>query len=293
MRQVVYVDELIFVNLVMNFTVLWLTSRFTGNRLIPARMFTAATVGCIYALSLFIPGLGLFGVLYIKLLLGLVMVFIAFKYSGWRKLLKDTLLLMLASFFTAGLAMGLQYLLVSNTGGYSSNWLGQAEYNKWLVLALTIIFSYLMGKWGAMIWLKRVQQSICEMPVAVYLWGKKALVRGLVDTGNQLIEPLSQHPVIVVEYEVLRSVLPVKISEAISDPKLSDGSLAIMSLSDTPYAERLRVIPFQSLGRENGLLLGIRPDVVEIWHGTEKLEIRDVVVGIYGKKLSLDQITGP
>lgn len=284
MRQVVYIDELIFVNLVMNLTVLWLTSRFTGSRVLPVRMLTAATVGCIYALSLFIPNFGLVSGLFFKLFLGILMVLIAFRYTGWRILLKKYLALMLASFFTGGLAIGIHYLSLSTVG--NSTWLVQSEYNKWLVLTVTLLISYSVGKWGAMIWIRRAQQKSSEIPVVVQLWGKKIMICGLVDTGNLLFEPLSQHPVIVVEFEALKSVLPDRICEAISATQTYNGSLAVMSLSDTPYANRLRVIPFQSVGRDNGLLLGIRPDVVEIWHGEEKYEVRDVVVGVYGNKLS-------
>ncbi|WP_274378655.1 sigma-E processing peptidase SpoIIGA [Desulforamulus profundi] len=60
----------------------------------------------------------------------------------------------------------------------------------------------------------------------------------------------------------------------------------ILSLSETPYAKRLRLIPFQSLGKENGMLLGIRPDVIEICYRDKKQQVKDVVLGIYDRKLS-------
>ena len=277
MRQVVYIDELLFVNLVMNLTVLWLTSRFTGNRSSLPRTLTAATVGCIYALMIFLPGMSMVGNVFAKFFTAALMVGVAFGYGHWRKFLESFLCLFLISFCVGGLAAGL------------SNLWGSAvffpHYNKWLVLAATVLVSLLIGHFGSTLWLKRVEQKPDQISLTVTLWGKKVSLKALVDTGNQLIDPLSQHPVVVVEYEVLRPLLPPEIGDLFGSMRQDHSSL-ILSLSNSPYATRLRLIPFQSLGKENGLLLGIRPDLIEIHHPTRNQAIKNVVVGISQQRLS-------
>lgn len=286
MRQVVYLDELLFVNLVMNLTVLWLTSRFTGNGSSFARMVTAAAVGCIYAFIIFIPGLGPAGSLYAKLLTAVLMVLIAFGFDPWRKVLRRFLFLLLAGFAVGGTSSGLHYLWANTLVVQSDNRLAEIGFNKWLVLSCTVFLSYCVGKWGSTLWLKRAGQTTDKIPLTITLWGKKVSVEALVDTGNQLVDPLSQHPVVIVEYEVLKPLLPEEICGLFQRGGTRDGSLMILSLSETPYAKRLRLIPFQSLGKENGMLLGIRPDVIEICYRDKKQQVKDVVVGIYDRKLS-------
>ena len=49
---------------------------------------------------------------------------------------------------------------------------------------------------------------------------------------------------------------------------------------------KIRLIPFSALGTENGLLLGIKPDDFYINYQGKILENKNVIVGIYNKKLS-------
>lgn len=286
MRQVVYLDELLFVNLVMNLTALWLTSRFTGNGSSFSRMLAAAAVGCIYALIIFIPGMGLAGSLYAKILTGVLMVLIAFGFDHWTKVFRRLSFLLLAGFGMGGVAAGLHYLWSNTLVIQSKNGLTDADFNKWLVLFCAVALSYCLGKWGVTLWLKRAGQTTDKIPITITLWGKKVSTEALVDTGNQLVEPLSQHPVVIVEYEVLKPLLPEEICQLFQQGKAQDGSLMILSLSETTYAKRLRLIPFQSLGRENGMLLGVRPDFMEIRYKNRNQQVKDVVIGIYDRKLS-------
>lgn len=278
MRQVVYVDELLFVNLVMNLTVLWLTSRFTGNRSSLPRTLIAAMVGCIYALMIFLPGMTISSSILAKFMVTALMVWMAFGYGHWLKYLKNFLCLFLTGFCVGGMASGLTYLWGSTPLS--------PHYNKWLVLSATVLLSLLIGHFGSTLWIKQVGQKANKILLTVTLWGKKVSLEALIDTGNQLIDPLSQHPVIVVEYEVLRPLLPSEIDELVSGGKNLDQSSMLLSLANTTYATRIRLIPFQSLGRENGLLLGIRPDLVEICYHNKMQTTKDVVVGISYQKLS-------
>ena len=46
------------------------------------------------------------------------------------------------------------------------------------------------------------------------------------------------------------------------------------------------VIPFSSLGKQNGMLLGIKADEVIIRHEEEENKLNNVIVGIYDEHLS-------
>ena len=52
------------------------------------------------------------------------------------------------------------------------------------------------------------------------------------------------------------------------------------------YESKLRVIPFSSLGKENGMLLGIKPDNVLIEIENETINVTNVICGIYSKSLT-------
>lgn len=287
MRQVVYLDEIIIVNLVMNLTVLWLTSRFTGSRTSPTRMLTAVTVGCIYALLIFFPGLDRAGGSIVpKTMVAGLMILIAFGFGNFKSFLKNILGLFLASFFVGGISLGLHYLFTVTEAVPSTSQQEQQNFNKWVILSCAVLLTYLVGKWGSTLWTRRLHQKTASVPVTVSLWGSRVSAQALVDTGNQLIDPISQHPVIVMEFGVLEPALPTTMCHLFREAGHQDGSRLMLLLADTPYAKSLRLIPFHSLGEENGMLLGIRPDAVEILYENRKYLVKDVVVGIYSRQLS-------
>ncbi|AEF95165.1 peptidase U4 sporulation factor SpoIIGA [Desulfotomaculum nigrificans CO-1-SRB] len=286
MKQVVYIDEIFIVNLVMNLTALWLTSRFSGNRTSSFRMTTAAAVGCIYAVSIFFPGWQMALHLGLKLSVAVVMLVITFGLISLKQLLKQMAYFLLASFAVGGVAVGLDYLLANTLIMQPDNQSVIGGFNKWTSLVLTVLIVFITGKWGAAMWFKRIQQASHKVPLTVSLWGKEVCVPALLDTGNQLTDPLSQRPVIIVEFDALQPALPDKIVEMFANQQAQDGSRMMLALADTPYAKRLRLIPFKSVGQENGMLLGIYPDVVVIRHGGKSHIYKDVVVGIYNHQLS-------
>ncbi len=105
-------------------------------------------------------------------------------------------------------------------------------------------------------------------------------IEAIIDTGNFLRDPISKMPVIVVEKEALRGSIPDELinnlSEIISGKDVNIGK----------YLSKIRIIPFSSLGKENGLLIGIKANSVYIQQNEESALIKNVIVGIYDGILS-------
>lgn len=56
-------------------------------------------------------------------------------------------------------------------------------------------------------------------------------------------------------------------------------------MSERFYNYKFKIIPFTSLGNDNGVLLGFKPDYIKIYD--EEIHIKDnVIIGIYTGKLS-------
>ena len=102
------------------------------------------------------------------------------------------------------------------------------------------------------------------------------------DSGNLLKEPISNQDVIVVQKSSLEDLIDKKIlNEATSMIK---GSL-IGDMSKELYEYKFKVIPFSSLGNENGVLIGFKPDYIKIYSDEEIIK-KDVIIGIYDGALS-------
>jgi len=283
----VYVDQVFFVNLLMNYLILWSAGRLSNARSSLSRLILASALGSIYSLAVFLPGTSqLFGPL-MKFLFSLLMLTVAFVLQSWRAFLLSLLFFYLASFALGGMVFGFSYFLQNST--VSLNEPGGVLFvvgrHFWVGVWFMLFFAWVACRLGVRLLQRRVAQQL--FPIVINFFSRKVEVEALVDTGNSLIDPLSGDPVIIVEYEALKPSLPPEIFSSFSKEQFSCEQF-LMSITDTSWAKRIRVIPFHSLGEQNGLLIGIRPDGVEIKQGNKKILAEKVVVGIYRHRLHKD-----
>lgn len=109
---------------------------------------------------------------------------------------------------------------------------------------------------------------------------KKIKLRAIIDTGNFLKDPITKMPVVVVESKALTEIIPKKMLENLQEILYNN------ELELGEYASKIRIIPFTSLGKENGLLVGIKIDEIKVYYDDEIEEIKNVILGIYNGTLS-------
>ena len=110
--------------------------------------------------------------------------------------------------------------------------------------------------------------------------GKCLYTNAIIDTGNFLREPITKSPVIVIEKNELINIVPDCILSNL------DKIIIGKDLDLGEYASKIRIIPFTSLGRENGILLGIKADRVLVELEENSINIKNIIIGIYNGILS-------
>ncbi len=126
-----------------------------------------------------------------------------------------------------------------------------------------------------------IEDMFCKIKISNN--GKEQTLRAMIDTGNLLKDPITNSPVIIIEKNKLLNILPKEILE--NTEKIINGKYEF-SNEYLKYASRFRVLPFSSLGKQNGMLLGFKVDKVEAEINDEEIIREDAIVGIYDKKLS-------
>ena len=98
----------------------------------------------------------------------------------------------------------------------------------------------------------------------------------MIDTGNLLKDPITNSPVIIIEKNKLSNILPKEILE--NSEKIINGKYEF-SDENLKYASKFRVLPFSSLGKQNGMLLGFKVDKIEAEINDEEIIREDAIVG--------------
>lgn len=280
-RPYIYVDVLFVVNFLMDYVILWATARLAQIRCVPWRLVCGALLGALYSVTVLLPGLEFLSVLWMKFLVSILMVVTAFTPLMIRKLGQVVLYFYLIAFTLGGTVLGINYLLSSVT--IHSTLESISLPYLWLAVALGA--AVLFGKWGVPFLKKTFFQDLLRVPVVIKIQGRQLKVNGLVDTGNQLVDPLTGAPVIIVEQDVLLPFLPDEARDLWS----SGGELNFDKLSSLPEKGRTpswRLIPFTTIGKHHGMLVGFKPDEITILAGDQQVRNTNVIIGIYSRRLS-------
>lgn len=142
----------------------------------------------------------------------------------------------------------------------------------------------IMGELGWGIVHRKFWEQICLYPVQIS-WGDRILkLNALLDTGNRLHDPITKVPVMIVELKRIKDQLPAELIQWVEN--IQGGELGIDIQLPDFWEERIRVLPFHSLGKDHGLLVGFRSDEVKVWLKQQAVINQNVIIGLYNKSLS-------
>lgn len=247
----VYIDVFLVQNVLMDLQLLLLTQLLLKEKIIFPRLLAASLVGGAAAVIILLSGMG-FGITYVLTVLALDMVMILICM---RKPTKSGLMF-------RKLVMGVIYLhgMVFAYGKLmecACRLVGER-------MAQILVTGVIAGIVIFMLAYRRLVESRHIYEVTLTEEGENVVCRALFDTGNLLTDPVSGKPVSVVE-----------------ETDLMKGWL-------DKYPQKYKIIPYQSVGKEHGILEGIVVDELVIQKEQEQVVKKGAVVAFYKGKLSKD-----
>ena len=279
----IYLDVVFIENIIMNYIILYGTAIIA--KVIPKhiRLVLASTVGAMYAIVAYMSILKIYSTIILKIILSIIIVFIAYNPQNIKKMLKQLLLFYLTSFVFGGVAFCLIYVvkpqdIIMHNGVFVGTYPLKIAFFGAFLGFIVIILSFKIIK-------TKLSKKTLLCNVKININQKQVETVAMIDTGNLLKDPISNMPVIVVEQSLLYEILPREILNNL-------GNILGGDLKNIPedikekYISKLKVIPFSSLGKQNGMLLGIKADEIDIESEDENITKDNVIVGIYDKSLT-------
>lgn len=279
----IYIDVVFLENLVMNSIILVASGIILKKKMKWIRIILASSLGAIYTIIGYISVLEIYSNLILKVILSILIIYIAFNPQTVKQLWKDILIFYLTSFVFGGVAFALIYV-VKPQDILMKNGLFLGTYPlKTVLLAAIVAFIIIIAAFAIVKTKFSKKDMFCD--VEVELNNKIIKTRAMIDTGNLLKEPITNTPVIVLEHTLLYECVPKEILDNL-ESILGGELVKIPEKVRNEYISKLKLIPFASLGKQNGMLVGIKADSLKIIQDDQEKENKNVIIGIYNKSLT-------
>lgn len=255
--MIVYLDVLLLENFVINFFLITVTMQLVRYKFKYRMVVLASVLGSLYTLTVFFDPLKVFTNIIFKILIVFIMVKIILRNKNTISVIKVTGIFFLVSIAFSGFCF--MFAMAENPynvqGAFTiKNYSSKNLLFSFMILYLVAYRTYLYLKNRAI-----VDNFIYELEF--YINEDKFNVRGFLDTGNELVEPVTMLPVIILEECIARNTV-------ISDKEIF-------------------YIPYKVVSGTSNQLRGIQVENVKIKNNKESRCI-DVVIAFCNTKLSSD-----
>ncbi|MCL6573446.1 MAG: sigma-E processing peptidase SpoIIGA [Bacillus sp. (in: Bacteria)] len=287
--MIVYLDVIWALNLLFDSLLLYLTAIFLKRRIRLWRIAVGGFIGSLIILLSFTP-LNVYSSHPIsKLIFSILMVLITFGYMRFSFFIKALMTLYVSTFLIGGAIMGTHYFIqydsLLTTKVFLTNVKGFGDPISWLFILIGFPIAWHFSKKNveSMEMTKIQFEQIVNVTLTINF--KSFIFKGLVDSGNQLYDPLSKLPVMFVSIKNQLDKFPESIRKLAEDPEpLIIGSVEFPD----EWQDRLRIIPYRVIGHEHQLIIAVKIDSILIEHNGTHYLCEKGLVSFTIKQLSAD-----
>lgn len=252
--MVVYLDTLLLVNFIVNYFLLDITSQTVKIPSKNRNLVLSSFLGSLYVIALLYPRAAVLTSFPFKIAVSIAMILIVFKQRDIIINIKITGIFILYSMLLAGVCFYLD-----NSKGNSPNFSSVIYSFPYEGLLISLMIVYLVVHRLVVFIKDRKDIETLIYAVDIVTKDNKKRVKAFLDTGNELREPATNLPVIIVEKDVMAGI-------------------------DLDKYDKL-YIPYQVVSGSGGKMVGFKPDYVQVYHG-DKIQYAEVVVAFCDNKLS-------
>lgn len=199
--MVVYLDVLLIENFVVDFFLLLLSYNIIRYKVKTKKVFISAILGSLYTLVMILPELYIFSYLPIELMVAYLMNIIIVGKKKWMLSIKATIIFLISTVTLSGICFYLSQFQnkYSLKTGFSMNNVSL----KCILLGIMII--YIIYNRAISYLRERTLINNYIFDIKITLNNVDYIIKGFLDTGNELREPITNLPCIIVEENLFRN----------------------------------------------------------------------------------------
>jgi stage II sporulation protein GA (sporulation sigma-E factor processing peptidase) len=245
--------------------------------------------GSMIILLTFSPFASLGGNPLIKLCFSFGMIILTFGFKRLRFFLKALLFLYLSTFLSGGTLIGVHYFIKFDSQLTSDVFLasirGFGDPISWLYVMIGFPVAWYFSRTGV----EKMEMTKIQYDqlVNVHFTIKNLCfsIKGLVDSGNQLYDPISKTPVMVVSIQQIKENFPVEIIQIANEPEayiFGDKEIPV------EWESKVKIIPCKVVGQDHQIIIAFKLDdlTMDTAHGT--LKVTKALISFTMQQLSSD-----
>jgi len=276
----IYLDLILLENIIMNYIIILTTGMICKTSIKHIRFFISSLIGAVYAIITYVVNLEIYNNQITKILVSICMVYISFNPINIKMLFKQIVIFYLTSFCFGGAAYYLLYNISPNLIK-SMNGLLIGTYPMKIAILGGILGFFIINISFKIIKNKLTKKDMLY-DIEIFYKDRKSSIKVIFDTGNLLTDPITKTPVLIVESSKLKEIISEKILNKIEDIIYGRDVEGI----DEEIKTRCSIIPFSTIGKNNGIIIGFRPDYIKIYTEEGEETRKKVIVGIHNNKIS-------
>ncbi|KKE78055.1 sigma-E processing peptidase SpoIIGA [Oceanobacillus caeni] len=284
----IYVDAVWALNFCLDFMLLLLTKALARDDTKTRRVILGAFIASlIVPITLFYPNSFITSLIG-KIIYSLLIIFCSFGFITIYRFSKLVLLFYFTTFAIGGGLVGLHFLFSNPISMSSSGFItynnGYGDPVSWLFVFIGFPCVWYFTK-------KRMDKHASEKirydqlySVSIKMKDKSFSTMGYIDSGNQLVDPLSKKPVIICDQIFLKKWFTEEEWLSLKN------AYETFDMEKIPkdWESSIQVLPYQGVQGNNMFLFALRPEHLIVYYGEQQIKTRKLLIGIQFAELTKD-----
>ncbi|WP_233879129.1 sigma-E processing peptidase SpoIIGA [Virgibacillus halodenitrificans] len=285
----IYLDAVWTLNFFLDMMLLMLTQLLARHSTRKIRIFFGAFVASLLVpISLYFPDSFIISVPG-KLIYSFLIIICTFGIGSLNRLAKLVSLFYFITFTIGGGLLGIHFLF-KNPIGVSANGIltfnsGYGDPISWLfvVIGFPVIWLFTKRRMDKHVIEKIRYDQLC--PVTIQIREKTFSTSGYIDSGNQLVDPLTKKPVIICDEPFLKQWFTEQEWNLLKEVHEN------FNLDKLPAAwtNVIQFVPYQGVEGKSNFLLALKPDKLTVHYEDQHIITSNILVGIQFAELVKDQ----
>ncbi|MBT2694672.1 sigma-E processing peptidase SpoIIGA [Bacillus sp. ISL-55] len=261
----VYLDVIWALNLLFDTFLLYLTAIILKRQVKLWRLCAGGAIGSLLIILSITPFHAAAGHPAGKLFFSILMVLAAFGYKRLRFFIKALMTFYVTTFLLGGTLTGVHYFIqfdMNLASNVAMNHIkGFGDPISWLFVLLGFPLAWHFSRRNIeQFEMTKIQyESLAK--VEVQFMEMDFSLKGLIDSGNQLYDPISKMPVMILSIADCLESMPSEIKKIAENP---DCVLSGEEVFSQQLENRMRIIPCKVVGQEHQLIIAFNPDKIKI-----------------------------